>query len=59
MNKTDVDRVVHDLLERTKETRWTKEEIYKKFEKNYSKDQIERIYHRYMYLSDKKGNSGK
>lgn len=52
MNKNQVDDIVQILLDETRQRgeRYTREEVKRKFARIYSKDQIERIVHRYEYL---------
>lgn len=50
MDKTEVDCVVQELLNLGKDTPFCKEEIERRYQRKYTKGQIERIYHRYRYL---------
>ena len=50
MDKTEVDCVVQELLNLGKDTPFCKEEMERRYQRKYTKGQIERIYHRYRYL---------
>lgn len=56
MNKKDVDIIVMQLMEETNKYGcvFSKEELKDRFKFQYSHDQIERIYHRYIYLRKSK-----
>lgn len=53
MYKKDVDVIVEMLQKETfrRESAFSKEEIRERFLEKYSKDQIERIWYRYLYLN--------
>ena len=57
MNKKKVDSIVQCLLDADRGERWTKTQIQNRYQTQYSKDQIERIYHRYNYLLRKQENT--
>lgn len=57
MNKKEVDSIVQGLLDADRGIKWTKTEIQKRYQEQYSKDQIERIYHRYIYLLRQQENT--
>lgn len=57
MNKKEVDSIVQGLLDADRDRKWTKTEIQKRYQAQYSKDQIERIYHRYQYLLRQQENT--
>ena len=52
MNKKEVDSIVQCLLDADRG-----EQIQNRYQTQYSKDQIERIYHRYNYLLRKQENT--
>lgn len=54
MNRKDVDTIVKQLL--AEPGRLSREEIAKRFDGQYSKDQRDRIYYRYRYLLRFGGN---
>ena len=57
MNKKEADSIVQCLLDADRGEQWTKTQIQNRYQTQYSKDQIERIYHRYNYLLRKQENT--
>ena len=54
MTKKSLDKIVLSLIEESKKRGklYSKEELKERFSKEYSKNQTERIFHRYFFLEN-------